>query len=96
MGNGMIGSRANQLQKQAHVVNADVYVSGHTHSQLVSSDNVFVREGERMIRKRRLYVSSGSFCNYENYASERGYVPGRLGAPRIFFDGTHKDCHVSI
>ncbi len=95
-GNGMIGSRANQLQRQAHVVEADVYISGHTHSQLASVDNVFVLEEERMVRKKRYYLSSGSFLNYEGYAAERAFVPGKIGAPRLFLDGTRHDIHVSI
>lgn len=93
---GMLGSRANSLAKVASVVMADIYLSGHVHSQLVARDEIFLRDGERMVRKRRLYVSSGSFLNYEEYAKERGYVPGAIGAPRIYLDGRKKDAHASI
>jgi hypothetical protein len=84
------------LQRSSQVIDADVYVSGHVHSQTVTSDNVFVRAGDRVERKRRIYLSSGSFVNYEPYAAERGYSPGRIGAPRIYLDGRRKDAHVSI
>src|SRR5205807_2134020 len=70
---GQIGSRANQLARGAHVVAADVHVSGHTHSQVIATDDQFVREGDRMCRRRRIYLSSGSFVNYEPYALERGF-----------------------
>lgn len=90
------GQSPNQLPKGAMVARADVYVTGHTHQQMVRADEVFVREGNRMVRRRRYYVSSGSFLAYEGYAASRGYVPTRLGAPRIHLDGRRKDVHVSI
>lgn len=93
---GQLGSRANSIAKAASVVLADIYLSGHVHSQLIARDEVFVRDGERVVRKRRLYVSSGSFLNYEEYAKERGYVVGSIGAPRIHLDGRRKDAHASI
>lgn len=84
------------LQRSSQVIDADAYVSGHVHSQTVTSDNVFVRRGDRVERKRRVYLSSGSFVGYESYAAERGYTPGRIGAPRLYLDGRRKDTHVSI
>jgi hypothetical protein len=90
------GQALTQLPKGAMVAHADVYVTGHTHQQAVRADEVFVREGNRMARRRRYYVSSGSFLAYEGYAAARGYVPTRLGAPRIHLDGRRKDVHVSI
>jgi UDP-2,3-diacylglucosamine pyrophosphatase LpxH len=93
---GAIGSRMSQLGRAAVVVDADIYVSGHTHSQAVARDEVFKRVADRMVPNKRLYVSSGSFLNYEQYAACRGYVATSIGAPRIFLDGTRKDAHVSI
>ena len=90
------GQNLGQLPKGAMVAHADVYVTGHTHKQAATADEVFVREGNRMVRRRRYYVSSGSFLAYEGYAAARGYVPTRLGAPRIHLDGRRKDVHVSI
>ncbi len=84
------------LPKGAMVAQADVYVTGHTHKLAVTADEFFVREGDRTVRRRRYYVSSGSFLAYEEYAAERGYVPTRLGAPRIYLDGQRHDVHASI
>lgn len=90
------GQSLHQLPKAAMVAEADIYVTGHTHKQAATADEYFVYEAGRMIRQRRYYVSSGSFLAYEGYAAARGYVPTRLGAPRILLDGTRKDTHVSI
>lgn len=90
------GQHLAQLNKSASVAHADVYVTGHTHRQAATADEFFVREGRRMKRRRRYFVSSGSFLAYEGYAAARGYVPSRLGAPRIYLNGERHDVHVSI
>lgn len=84
------------LQKSANVIDADVYVTGHTHRQAVTADDYFRRQENRLIRRRRFFVSSGSFIGYEKYAAERGYIPSRLGAPRILLDGKKWDVHISV
>jgi len=88
------------LKKSAMVVRADVYVTGHTHQQAMTADDWFVRVtdrgGSRAARRKRYFVSSGSFLGYEKYAAERGYPPSRKGAPRIYLDGRRWDVHVSL
>jgi hypothetical protein len=90
------GQSLAQLSKSGSVIRADIYVTGHTHRQAVTADDFFVRSGGRVKREKRYFVSSGSFLGYERYAAERGYPPSRLGAPRIFLDGSRWDVHVSI
>lgn len=97
-GAGGVGARASRLEKQAQTLHADVYVSGHTHSQLVFPQEIFTYDPatEKVIRKRRYFVSSGSFLRYEDYAAGAGMVPTKMGAPRIRLDGERFDVHVSI
>ena len=97
-GGGQVGARANRLAKQAQSLLADIYVSGHTHSQLVFPQDLFFvnRRMARVERRRQLFVSSGSFVQYEGYAAKAGYPPQKIGAPRIRLDGTRKDPHVSV
>lgn len=86
------------LNKSRSVIPADCYVTGHTHRQQVLAEDIFdVEETRSRVSRRKWYaVSSGSFLGYERYAAQRGYSPGRLGAPRIFLDGRRHDLHVSI
>jgi hypothetical protein len=90
------GQSMAQLAKSQQVVQADVYVTAHTHRQQVLRQSIFVRDGERVVRRRQVFVSSGSFVGYERYAAERGYVPSDLGAPRIRLEGSKHDVHVSV
>lgn len=97
-GGGGVGARANRLEKQASALHADVYVSGHTHSQLIFPQEIFVYDPttQKIVRKSRYFVSSGSFLRYEEYAAGAGYTPTKMGAPRIRLDGERFDVHVSI
>lgn len=85
------------MNKGAMVVPlADAHVAGHVHNQAIRADEYFVRVGDRLERRRRYYLNSGSFVGYEGYAQVRGYVPTRIGAPRIYLDGRRHDLHVSL
>jgi predicted phosphodiesterase len=86
------------LEKGANVVDADLYITGHTHRVGVTASDIFALAecGTRLERKHRYFTSSGSFLALERYAAQRGYSPTRLGAPRIFLDGTKRDVRVSV
>jgi hypothetical protein len=73
-------------------------VTGHTHAQFAKTDEVFAlsEDGKSTVRRRRYFVSAGSFMGLEKYAAQRGYKATRIGAPRIFLDGTRHDIHVSL
>lgn len=96
-GGGTMGAAVNALEKQERILDADVYVSGHTHTQVAFPKDHFVTNDEgEFVRKKRLFVCSGSFVGYEDYAKTAGYAPGHIGAPRIYLDGTTHDCHASV
>lgn len=95
-GGATMGAAVNQLERQERIIDADVYVSGHTHTQVAFPKNTFVRDGDQVVRKKRLFVCSGSFLGYEQYAAIAGYPPAHIGAPRIFMDGRKHDLHASV
>jgi hypothetical protein len=95
-GSGRSGAQANRMERQSQIISADIFVSGHTHRQQVVIGDVFHREDNRVVRRKQVYLSSGSFLSYEPYASRTGLPPAHIGAPRIRLDGTKKDAHVSL
>lgn len=97
-GGGTIGACVNQLQRRSQAIQADVYVSGHTHKQVTFPDeyHCYDPQTKRVARRARYYVSSGSFLRLEDYAARRSYSPSRLGAPRITLDGRAWDVRVSV
>ena len=95
-GGKRVGSKANNLEDMARVIVADIYTMGHSHTQLVFPQEVFVYEGGRVVRRRQYFAASGSFLDYEEYAAAKGMPPTKIGAPRIRLAGDRKDTHVSI
>lgn len=95
-GGATMGAAVNRLEKQERIIDADVYVSGHTHTQVAFPKNTFIVEGDNVVRKKRMFICSGSFVGYEDYAKVAGFPPAHIGAPRIFFDGRRHDIHASV
>lgn len=95
-GGGMMGSQVNNLERQARIVDADIYVSGHTHTQVAFPKDILRREGLRLVRDKQFFICSGSFLGLEAYAVQKGYPPAHIGAPRIHLDGRTRDVHVSV
>jgi predicted phosphodiesterase len=75
-GGGGVGARAARLEKQAQTCDADLFVSGHTHSSLSSPRDVFVynpatgvgRAEEAHVRLVRV------FLRYEGYAAASSFA----------------------
>ena len=84
------------LEKSVHIIEADVYITAHTHKQAVTANDYYVVTNSVTQRRHRYFVSSGSFLGMEPYALARGYPPSRLGAPRIELSGERHDVHISI
>lgn len=96
-GGGTMGAAVNRLEKQERIIDADIYVSGHTHTQVAFPKDIFVPNTEGgFTRRKRMFVCSGSFLSYEDYAATAGFPPAHIGAPRILLSGRHHDAHVSV
>lgn len=95
-GSGRAGAQATRMERDSQTIVADVYVQGHTHRQQVLRGAILQRQGEKIVRRRQVYVTSGSFLGSEAYAVTAGLPPADVGAPRIRLDGRTHDVHVSI
>lgn len=95
-GSGRAGAQATRMERESQTIIADVYVSGHTHRQQILRGAVFQRIVDKLVRRRQVYVSSGSFLSYEDYAARTGLPPADVGCPRIRLDGRRKDAHASV
>lgn len=90
-----VGSRANALEDMQNVIDADVYIQAHAHTQIGFPQQRLVRRGNDIERRTRYFVGAGSFLALESYAVRGGYRPTKIGAPRIRLDGRRYDIHVS-
>lgn len=97
-GSRTIGGKANNLQSMSNSVVSDIYIASHTHQKFMFPRRIAIPEARtKTLRfKKQVFVSAGSFMEWDGYAIRKGYNPASLGSPRIRLDGTRHDIHVSI
>lgn len=100
-GNGggrKIGGKINRLADYAQIVDADVYVCGHTHSPAVFKDcffrtNASTRSAEPV---ERLFVNTAAALDYGGYGVRMGYQPASKASPVIYLDGWRKNAGAAM
>ncbi len=91
------GGKLNALLRLATIMDADVYLMGHLHDILTHSQNFYRMENGRLIRRKKYFVLTGSFLEYEGSYAERGlYIPGKVGVPKIKLFRDRYDAHISV
>jgi predicted phosphodiesterase len=83
------GGKINRLADLAQIVDADVYLCGHTHLPAV------FREGFYRVSKSnsavqyvdRLFVNAAAALNYGGYGDKAGFKPASKQSPVIYLDG---------
>lgn len=94
-GNGgrTIGGKANGLERRSNiVVNCDIYINGHTHTEMVFRDSIFYVDGQnsQICQKDRVFVNASSPLKYESYAHTFGLKPSSIFSPKIILNGNEK------
>ena len=91
-GGRTIGGKANGLQRRGQVVDADIVVTGHTHSPLSFRDCFYKidYQNSNISQKEQLFVNASATLKYEEYAELYGMKPSSLVSPIIVLDGTRK------
>lgn len=99
-GGGTLGSAINRKAKLQEIVHGmDFYMAGHDHQLVAGSRNILLPKRDKIIHQRIHYIDTGSFLDWNESYAEKHMMPlGKLGAPRLRFDGreNHHDLHVSI
>ena len=97
-GSRRIGGKANNLEDMSKSVQADIYVASHTHQKFVFPRRMVIPDSRTKSLRyiKQMFVSAGSFLEWDGYAVRKGYNPASLGSPRIRLDGTRRDFHCSI
>ena len=90
-GNGgrTIGGKMNGLQRRGQIVDADVIVTGHTHSPATFRDSFFRidYQNSSVSQREQLFVNASATLNYEEYTELYGMKPSSKQSPVIVLDG---------
>ena len=86
------GSKVVRLADMASIVDADIYIHGHTHLPLVMKQSFFRTDIQNSSVKpvTKLFVNTASALDYGGYSEAFEYKPNSKDTPVIHLDGTRK------
>lgn len=92
------GGKIQRLVDLSTIVDADIYLCGHTHLPAVLKDG-FARPcmaNSSITYGTRLYVNTSAKLNYGGYGDAGGFKPPCLDTPIIKLNGTRKEVNATI
>ena len=87
------GSKVNRLEDLSGIVDADIYIHGHTHLPLIFKQG-FYRLNWRnscVTFGDKLFVNSSAQLSYGGYGQIEGYKPASKSAPVIYLNGCRRE-----
>ena len=86
------GGKINRLSDYSSIIDADIYVVGHTHMPASYKDSTFKITGRgNAVLRERLYVNTAAALRYGGYGKRAAYTPTSTSYPIISLSTTHGD-----
>lgn len=92
------GGKIQRLVDLSTIIDADVYVCGHTHLPALLKDS-FARPSmanSSISYGTRLFVNTSAKLNYGGYGEVGGFRPPCTDTPIIHLSGTHKEMRATV
>ena len=92
------GGKVNRLADLANIVDADIYVMGHTHLPAVLKEGFFrVSMGNSSVAMvDKLFVNTAASLDYGGYGDTAGFKPASKRSPVIFLNGHKRDMYAQL
>lgn len=83
------GGKINRLADLACIVDADIYVMGHTHLPAILRNTFYRVSGSNssIAPVEKLFVNTAAALNYGGYGDAQGYKPSAKTTPSVFLNG---------
>ena len=83
------GGKINRLADLACIVDADVYIMGHTHLPAILRNTFFRVSGSNssVAPVEKLFVNTAAALNYGGYGDAQGFKPAAKTTPSVFLNG---------
>lgn len=92
------GGKINRLADLASIVDADIYVMGHTHLPAILKEGYYRVSGANssvsMVDK--LFVNTAASLDYGGYGDAQGFKPASKCAPVIYLDGHKREMRAML
>ena len=87
------GGKVNRLADLASIVDADIYITGHTHLPLVMKEGFFRVSGSNssVAMVDKLFINTSAWLDYGGYGDKQGFKPASKRTPVIYLDGLKHD-----
>ena len=97
-GGSAMGGKANKLKKNSEIVDADIYIQGHTHSPITYKEDFYRLSypNSSVDKVTRTFVNIGSSLNYGGYGAKFGFAPSTKVHPIVHLNPHVKDIKVTI
>ena len=92
------GGKINRLADLASIVDADIYIHGHTHLPLVFKESFFRVSGSNssVALTEKLFVNTAAHLNYGGYGDKAGFKPSSKSTPIIYLNGTKREMYAKL
>lgn len=94
----LVGGKANSLERRGAIVDADVIITGHTHSPITFKQMAYTidRPNYKVVEREQTFVNCASTLDYEGYAELYGMRPSSTAQPEIILGGKDRCVKVII
>ena len=92
------GGKINRLADLSSIVDADVYVMGHTHMPAVLKEGFFRVSGgnSSVAMVDKLFVNTAASLDYGGYGDTQGFKPASKQAPVIYLNGHKREMYAKL
>ena len=97
-GGKRVGGKINRLEDMANIVDADIYIMGHTHQPAIIRNSYYrVSPANSSVQcVDRLFVNSAAALDYGGYGEAQGFRPASKENPVIILSGTRKRASAKV
>lgn len=87
------GGKVNRLADLACIVDADIYVMGHTHLPVIMKESFYRVSGSNssVALVDKLFVNTAASLDYDGYGDAQGYKPASKCSPVVYLNGTKRE-----
>lgn len=92
------GGKVNRLADLASIVDADIYISGHTHLPVVFKEAFFRVSGSNssVALVDKLFINLGASLDYGGYGDKAGFKPASKASPVIYLNGLKREMSAKL
>ena len=87
------GGKINRLADLASIVDADIYIHGHTHLPVIFKEGFYRVSGSNssVALVDKMFVNTSAALDYGGYGDKAGFKPASKRSPVIYLDGVTHD-----